>query len=113
MDQPGDERGRPLDFIEAKSDHLYIFMDKREQLSSIIVTPESRQQISESGIIISRGSDVNPDWKIGDRIAISYYTGTHIQLKECYSSSKYHRIIREHEILFFVDQDKREAFNKE
>ena len=104
---------KPLDFIQAKGDHLYIMMDDREQKSNILITPQNVQQVSETGVIISKGSDVNPDWKIGDRVIISYYTGIHLQLKECYSTSMFHRMIREHEILAGVDQDKRDNFNKE
>jgi len=89
---------KPLHFVDPLGDSIYVFMDAREQLSSIIVTPEARQQISETGVVVATGPDVEKVG-VGDRIIISYYTGAHLQLPECYSDSKYHRIVREHEIL--------------
>jgi len=113
VDQPGDERGKPLDFLIPKGDCFYVFMDLREQKSKYIFTPEDAQQISETGVIIAKGPKASDEWNEGDRVLISYYTGTHLQLKECYSASKFHRIIREHEILGKIDQEKRDAFQKE
>ena len=134
MDQSGDPRGRPLTFLEPKGDNIYLYMDLREQKSSIIVTPEVSQQISETGVIIAMGPKIGykkmgwiqrlwrrlwhlplnqSEWQIGDRVMIHYYTGTHIQLKEVYSTSRYHRIIREHEILTKINQEERDKFNKE
>ena len=113
MDQSGDPRGRPLTFLEPKGDNIYLYMDLREQKSSIIVTPEATQQISETGVIMKKGPKVSDEWSIGDRVMIHYYTGTHIQLKEVYSTSRYHRIIREHEILTKINQEERDKFNKE
>lgn len=108
-----DKRGKPMDFIVPFGDSLYVFMDIREQKSSIIVTPEESQQITEVGTIISRGDGVDQQFKIGDKVLISYYTGIHLQIKESYTTSKYHRLVREHEILTIIDQEKRDAFNKE
>ena len=108
-----DKRGRPLDFIQALGDSLYIFMDLREQKSKIIITPDESQQISEVGTIISKGDKVSSDYQVGNKVLIHYFTGTHLQIPECYSSSKYHRMIREHEILCGIDQEKRDRFNQE
>lgn len=107
-----DPRGKPLDFIEAHGDHIYLFMDVRGDVSSVLITPD-RQQITESATIISRGEDVTKDLQVGDKVLISYSTGIHIQIKESYTTSKYHRIIRDHEILTKINQDKRDAFGKE
>jgi len=95
---------KPLSFIEPLGDTIYVFMDEREQKSSIILTPQDAQQISEVGTVVKKGDEVN-EVEVGDRIIISYYTGTHLQLPECYSESKYHRIIREHEILCRISKE--------
>ena len=94
---------KPLDFIEPLGDAIYIFMDEREGVSNIIITTEY-QQISEVGTVVKAGPDVQ-SVNAGDKIVISYYTGTHLQLPECYSDSKYHRIIREHEILCRINKE--------
>jgi len=93
----------PLDFIEPLGDTLYIYMDERKGVSDIIVTVDY-QQISETGTVIAIGDKVE-DVAVGDKIIISYYTGTHLQLPQCYSDSKYHRIIREHEILARIREE--------
>ena len=93
-----------LDFIDCLGDTIYILMDDREQKSSIIYTPENAQQISEVGTVVKKGPDVQLV-NIGDKVIISYYTGIHLQLPECYSESKYHRIIREHEILCRISEE--------
>lgn len=108
-----DKRGKPLDFFIPKNDSVYLYMDLREQKSSIIVTPESTRSISETGIIMAKGPKVSDEWKIGDRVMIHYFTGTHMQLKEVYAVSEFHRVVREHELLGKIDQEKREAYNKE
>jgi len=108
-----DKRGKPLDFIIPKNDCVYLYMDLRGQKSSIIVTPEVSQQISETGVIVAKGPEVSDEFNVGDTVMVSYYTKIHIQLKENYAKSQYHRIIREHEILAVIDRDKREKFNKE
>jgi len=107
-----DKRGKPLDFLEPFGDHIYVFMDERKTLSDIIVTPDS-QQITEVGTIMALGHKAKENFDVGDRIIISYNVGIHLQLKESYSTSKYHRIVRDHEILTRIDQEKRDAFNKE
>ena len=106
-----DERGKPLDFIEAHGDHIYLFMDVREQLSKFIINVDAHQ-ITEVATVMSIGGDVK-SFKIGDRVLIGYSKGIHIQIPESYTTSKYHRIIREHEILTKISQEKRDTFNKE
>jgi len=95
---------KPLPFIEPLGDTIYVLMDEREQKSSIIFTPQDAQQISEVGTVVKKGKEVNKV-EVGDKIIISYYTGIHLQLPECYSDSKYHRIIREHEILCRISEE--------
>lgn len=107
-----DERGKPLDFIEPFGDHLYIFMDVRGGVSKLIVT-QNYQQITEVGTVVALGEKAAEDFAVGDRIMISYNTGIHIQIKESYTTSKYHRIVRTYEILTKISQKKRDAFNKE
>jgi co-chaperonin GroES (HSP10) len=106
------ERGKPLTFIEPKWDCLYVYMDARPQLSKIIVTTENSQQITEVGTVMAVGPKVEDGYKPGDRIVIHYFTGIHLQLPECYSYSQYHRIIRDHEILFKINQEERDKFNE-
>lgn len=107
-----DKRGKPLDFLEPFGDNLYIFMDERKAVSNIIITADS-QQITETATVMALGDKAKENFKVGDKIMITYNTGIHIQIKESYSTSKYHRIVREHEILTCIDQGKRDAFNKE
>jgi len=104
------DRGKPLSFIEPKGDCMYLFMDLREQKSRYIFTPENSQQISETGVIMAKGPRVSDEFQVGDRVAIHYYTGTHLQFKECYSVSQFHRIVREHEILAKINQEERDKF---
>ena len=108
-----DKRGPALTFIEPKGDCLYVYMDLRPPKSTIIETPEDSQQITEVGTVIAVGPKVEENYKPGDKIVIHYYTGVHLQLPECYSASKYHRILRDHEILFKVNQEERDRFNQE
>ena len=93
-----------LSFIEPLGDNIYVLMDEREGASKIIISPDQYQQISEVGTVIAVGDEVTKVG-IGDKIIISYYTGSHLQLPESYSESKYHRIIREHEILCRVNKE--------
>ena len=90
---------KPLDFISPLGDCLYLLMDEREGASKIIVTPDAYQQISETGRVIAKGPDASSHLNEGDRVIISYYSGIHLQLPQNYAESKYHRIVREHEIL--------------
>ncbi len=107
-----DERGKPLDFLKAWGDRLYLFMDKREQVSKHVFTAD-RSQITESATIISKGKDVSDEFVEGGKVLVSYHSGIHLQIEESYTTSKFHRIVREHEILTGYDQEKRDAFNKE
>jgi len=106
-----DERGRPLDFLRAWGDRLYLFMDERQQVSKHVFTAD-RSQITESGTIISKGKDVSDEFEIGMKVIISYHSGIHLQIEETYTTSKYHRIVREHEILAPYRHEDRVAFNK-
>lgn len=109
---PDDPRGRPLDFLEAHDDHLYIMMDRRKEVSKYICRPDS-QQVTETGTVISKGSKVSDDFQEGDKVMIRYNIGVHIQIEENYTTSEFHRIVREHEIMTKINQEKRDAFNKE
>jgi len=107
-----DERGKPLDFIKPFGDHIYLFMDGRSGISNVIIT-QNYQQITETATIIALGKKAKKNFKVGDKVMISYNSGIHIQIKESYSTSKHHRILREHQILTKINQKKRDAFNKE
>jgi len=107
-----DERGKPLDFLQAWGDRLYLFMDERGELSKYVLVKD-RSQITESATIISKGKDVSDEFQVGGKVLVSYHSGIHLQIEESYTTSKFHRIVREHEILTAYDQEKRDAFNKE
>jgi len=89
---------KPLDFIEAIWDRLYVIMEEKAGKIGKIELPESTRMRNQIGVVHSIGEQVK-GIKVGDRVLLSYGAGRHIQLPETYSVEPFHRIICDHEIL--------------
>ena len=64
----------------------------------VIEMPGAFQQRTEKATVMAVGNEVK-NYKVGDKILISYNAGTHLQLPEIYKEQAQHRIIIEHNIL--------------
>jgi len=97
MTKPIEELIRPV------GQNLYIIMEERAGKMGTIEMPSSYQQRSEIAVVKAIGDEVEKI-AVGDRVLISYSSGTHVQLPETYTESSKHRIIIEHEILARLEE---------
>jgi co-chaperonin GroES (HSP10) len=79
-------------------------MEERVEKMGAIVMPGAFQQRTEKAEVMAVGAEVE-NYKVGDKILISYSAGTHIQLPETYKEQAQHRIIIEHNILCRYEED--------
>jgi len=93
-----------LKFIHPKKDRLYITVEEKAgQIGSIILTDNVRMR-SQIAIVRAIGEEVK-EFKVGDKVLISFGAGIHIQLPETYSVEPFHRIITEMEILSLIGDE--------
>lgn len=93
---------------------LYVLLDKKidsykrydEKLgkdTTIYISEDAAQQ-TRLGTVKAVGSDVY-QYEVGDRVAMSYWSGTYINIPAMEYRDERHKICAEHEILFKVGEE--------
>lgn len=86
-------------------DRLLLFFDKVEEkkVGSILYAPDTHSEPTRIATVMDIGDQVK-DYSIGDRVAVSFYTGIKVYFmgEKVYGEDSHpeaHRIVRETEIL--------------
>lgn len=99
-----DIKKESLKGIVPLGNNVYLYVLPRATKIGIIEVPTQTAQRTEEAIVIAIGKGVE-ELGVGDKVLISFHSGTHIQLPETYSREPQHRIIAEFNILVKVNQD--------
>jgi len=94
----------PLSFITPVRNNLYVTVEDKADKISTIILPENARMRSQVAIVRAVGPEIK-DYKIGDKILITFHAGIHLQLPDTYSVEDKHRIISDHEILAKVQYE--------
>ena len=100
--------------IIPKKNRLYVFLDKKIDTYKVydeLLGKEIEMQISEDsaqqtriGTVMAKGEDVKL-YEVGDRVAISYWSGIYINIYPLGYRDERHKICTEEEILFEVGEE--------